>query len=104
EEAKSIGVGQSLNKSQSKRGIDSQYTSGAQLDRIPSGLSKADVKLTWEMTGEIQNLVFYGGITAAYQNEDGSLEARNGWAVVDVGDDRMMEMRRLLEEKQFNDY
>ncbi|KAA6373616.1 MAG: hypothetical protein EZS28_030856, partial [Streblomastix strix] len=82
QEAKKIGVIEALKKSQSQE--EYSYKRGINMYDIPSGLSKAPVKITWSGKSEQQDLVFYGGITAAYQNVDGSLECRTGWAVVEL--------------------
>jgi hypothetical protein len=54
------------------------------LEDFPSGVSKAPVSVTWLDVGKSQDLLFYGGIVALHQHPDGALEARTGWAVVEV--------------------
>jgi hypothetical protein len=56
---------------------------GIDLKQMPSGLSKAPVKITWMDVGKEQKVMFYGGMTAMYQHSDRSLEVRTGWAVVE---------------------
>ncbi|KAA6385715.1 MAG: hypothetical protein EZS28_018757 [Streblomastix strix] len=83
-EAKKLGVENALKSSQNIEGFQQKFIQGIELNEIPGGLSKVPVIFEWIDTGEKQELEFYGGIAVTYQHADGGLEARSGWAVVEL--------------------
>jgi hypothetical protein len=80
--AKTNGVETPLSEAQRKDNKKCIFR-GIKLSHFPTGLSSAPVLIKWADVGIEQDLKFYGGICAVHQHEDGALEPRTGWAVVE---------------------
>ena len=58
---------------------------GVQLENFPPGMSSAPFIYKDATTGKAHRMAFMGGITSLVQHEDGAIEPRVGWAVLDSG-------------------
>eukprot|EP01052_Picozoa_sp_SAG31_P004536 SAG31_NODE_189_length_20842_cov_12.518151_4_plen_150_part_00 len=59
---------------------------GVKLELSPPAMSNAPFLYKDKGTGKNYNMAFTGGLTCLVQHEDGAIEAKMGWAVLDGGE------------------
>jgi hypothetical protein len=74
---------------------------GVDLDHLPTGLSKAPVTVIWKDVGITEELAFYSGLTTMYQHEDGALEVRTGWAVINPDPNSTANQSKCLPRNRY---
>lgn len=58
---------------------------GTELELFPPAMSSAPFTYKDFGTGKEHKMAFFGGVTCLVQHEDGSIEPKVGWAVMDSG-------------------
>ena len=58
---------------------------GVKLEHFPPGIASAPFTCVDAMTDKKHRMEFFGGMTCLVQHENGAIEPKVGWAVMDSG-------------------